>query len=97
MTRSDHYQGDETREKRPTFLKGIIFLVILFLVGAGLFFAAIQLRSAEGPKVATVEPDPLTVSVVPVRLAREFRIDESFSGLAEARLWPKRARPTRLH
>jgi RND family efflux transporter MFP subunit len=85
MTPSDHYQGDEAREKRPTFLKGVVFLVILFLVGAGLFFAAIQLRSAEGPKVASEAPEPLTVSVSPVRLATEFRIDESFSGRAEAR------------
>jgi len=85
MTPSDYYQGDETREKRPTILKGIIFLVILCLVAAGLMYAAIQLRSAEGPKVASAAPDPLTVSVMPVRLAREFSIDETFSGLAEAR------------
>lgn len=85
MTPSDDFQGDAAREKRPTILKGLAFLVVLFLFGAGLMFAAIQLRSPEGPKVATVEPDPLTVSVMPVRLAKEFRIDESFSGLAEAR------------
>lgn len=85
MTPSDDYQGDETREKRPTFLKGVIFLVILCMAAAGLMYAATQLRSAEGPKVASVTPDPLTVSVMPVRLASEFRIDETFSGLAEAR------------
>ena len=62
MTPSDDYQGDETREKRPTFLKGIIFLVILCMAAAGLMYAATQLRSAEGPKVASVTPDPLTVS-----------------------------------
>ena len=52
MTPSDPYQGDTAREKRPTFLKGLIFLVILALVAGGLVFAAFQLRSAEGPKVA---------------------------------------------
>ncbi|KCZ94142.1 efflux RND transporter periplasmic adaptor subunit [Hyphomonas johnsonii] len=85
MPASDYYQGDETREKRPTVLKGIFFLFILILVVAGLLYGALQLRSAEGPKVAFAAPEPLTVSVMPVRLASEFRIDESFTGLAEAR------------
>lgn len=85
MTPPDPYQGDVAREKRPTFLKGVIFLVIVCLVAAGMMYAAVQLRSAEGPKVAFAPPDPLTVSVMPVRLASAFRIDETFSGLAEAR------------
>jgi membrane fusion protein, multidrug efflux system len=85
MTSSDPYEGDTAREKRPTFLKGLVFLIILILVAGGLVFAALQLRSAEGPKVATVAPEPLVVSVLPVRLASEFKIDESYSGLAEAR------------
>lgn len=73
------------REKRPTFLKGLLFLLVLVLVGAGLAGAALTLRSDEGPKVAVAEPAPIAVSVTALAIQEAFEIDETFSGLAAAR------------
>jgi RND family efflux transporter MFP subunit len=85
MTNTHPYAGDEIREKKPSFMKGLVFLLILILCGAGLFFAATRLRSAEGPKVAHDAPAPLTVSVILAEPAAAFDLKESYAGLAEAR------------
>ena len=85
MTTSHPYAGDEIREKKPTFIKGVIFLLLLIVFAVGIFFAATRLRSAEGPKVAHDAPAPLTVSVVTVEPATAFDLKESYAGLAEAR------------
>ena len=71
MTDIDHTAGDTARDKRPTALKGLFFFIILLLVCGGLVLAATQLRSKEGPKVATVAPEPMAVQVAPVELPRE--------------------------
>jgi RND family efflux transporter MFP subunit len=55
------------------------------LAAGGLFAASQLLRSEEGPRVARFDPEPLAVTVVPVRLESDFEIAESFTGLAEAR------------
>lgn len=75
----------ESREKRPTALKGVFYLLVLVLVGAGLTAFALSLRSEEGPKVPTAEPAPLSVPVETVSLQRQFRLAESYSGLATPR------------
>ena len=67
MTDIDHTAGDTARDKRPTALKGLFFFIILLLVCGGLVLAATQLRSKEGPKVATVAPEPMAVQVAPKR------------------------------
>lgn len=77
--------GDAPREKRPTALKGLFFLLILAGVVAGLVFAASALRSEEGPKVAGASPDPISVSVVSAELSTAFTIAETYTGMAEAR------------
>jgi membrane fusion protein, multidrug efflux system len=84
MTQEAPYEAD-TGRRRPTFLKGVIFVVLLGLAIAGLLAAATLLRSEEGPKIATVEPEPLAVSVVPVEYLEELDIEELFTGIAEAR------------
>ncbi len=73
------------RETRPTFLRGLLFLLVLTLFGAGLAVAALGLRSQEGPKVAAAEPVPIAVAVTAIDLQQAFDIDETFSGLAAAR------------
>ena len=85
MTEIHHTTGDTARDKRPTVLKGLFFLIILLLVCAGLVFAAAQLRSKEGPKVAKTAPVPMAVQVAPVELVSAFTLNETYSGLAEAR------------
>ena len=85
MTDIDHTAGDTARDKRPTALKGLFFFIILLLVCGGLVLAATQLRSKEGPKVATVAPEPMAVQVAPVELTTAFTLNETYSGLAEAR------------
>ena len=82
---ADPHADDFHREKSPTLLKGLAFFGLLILVLAVLFFAASQLRSKEGPRVAAEPPAPLTVSVVETRLSTAFELDETYSGLAEAR------------
>lgn len=84
MTQEAPYEAD-TGRRRPTFLKGLIFVVLLAITIAGLLAAATLLRSEEGPKIATVEPEPLAVSVVPVEYLEELDIEELFTGIAEAR------------
>lgn len=75
----------QTREKKPSLLKGLLFLVILGLIGAGLTAAALALRSQEGPKVAHSAPVPISAAVMAVSIQTEFDLSESYSGLVTAR------------
>lgn len=84
MTTHSAYE-DETGRRRPTLLKGLIFLAILAAIVAAIGLAGWSLRSPEGPKIATVAPDPLTVSVLPVAFLDELDVEELYTGLAEAR------------
>lgn len=83
-THADHEALTASR-RRPTILKGIIFLIFLSLAVGALVAAAWTLRSSEGPKVATQAPHPLTVSVIPVTYLSQLDIEELYTGLAEAR------------
>ncbi|KCZ51545.1 efflux RND transporter periplasmic adaptor subunit [Hyphomonas pacifica] len=85
MSETDNMTGDIVREKRPGLAKGLIFLVLLVLAVVAMLFGATLLRSVEGPKVAVNAPVPLTVSVRPVELTEAFTLQETYSGLAEAR------------
>lgn len=85
MTETGPYTGDAVREKRPGLLKGLVFLLLLVLAGVAMTYAATRLRSEEGPKVASAAPAPLTVPVRPVELTSAFTLEETYSGLAEAR------------
>lgn len=84
MTTETPYET-ATGRRRPTLLKAMIFIVLMAAITAGLLAAATQLRSKEGPKIATVEPQPLAVSVFPVEYLSELDIEELFTGIAEAR------------
>jgi len=84
MTDPDYHAALQQREFKPTLMKGLIFVVILAAVLGGFVFAAFGLRSAEGPKVAAAEPEPLTVEVAQIERIDTFEIEETFSGLAKA-------------
>jgi membrane fusion protein, multidrug efflux system len=75
----------EVREKKPSFWKGLLFLLVLALVIAGLVLAALALRSEEGPKVAEMPPTPISAAVVEVVLKGDFDLKESYSGLVTPR------------
>ncbi|MCA8902047.1 MAG: efflux RND transporter periplasmic adaptor subunit [Hyphomonas sp.] len=85
MTQPYEIPGDDVREKKPSWVKGIIFMLLMVVVAVGLLVAATRLRSVEGPRVAEVAPAPLTVRVVTVKPAESFDLQESYSGLTEAR------------
>lgn len=84
MTDPDYSSVTAGREFRPSWFKGLFFLVVLAFAIAGLLFGAFAMRSAEGPKVAVTEPEPLTVEVSEVSMAGAFELDEAYSGLAQA-------------
>lgn len=94
MSDPDYHSVEPHRAYRPSFLKGVIFLVILVLVIAGFLFGAFAMRSGQGPKVATAAPDPLTVDVTDVVIVEDFVLDEAFSGLAQAQRTSQLGFPT---
>ena len=72
-------------EKRPSFLKGLFFIGLLFVISAALTALALTRRSAEGPLVVTEAPEALSVRVEPFELSDTLILDETFSGLITAR------------
>ncbi len=73
------------RPKRPTALKGVVFLVVIAVIAAGLGAFALNQRSEEGPLVLTETPRPISAKVRMVRMAERLDLDETFTGLAAAR------------
>jgi len=73
------------REKRPTPLKGLFFLIALVIVIALLALVALTQRSSEGPFIPEAAPTALKVKVLPAELSEALTLNESFSGLIVAR------------
>lgn len=84
MSDSHYSESELSRDVRPTWLKGIAFLVILGLATGGLVYGAFAMRSKEGPKVAVAAPEPLTVEVADIEVATTFELEEGYAGLATA-------------
>lgn len=84
---SEHMQEYQAAEKqvRPTFGKGIVFLVVLMVIVAVLGFFVLQNRSSEGPLVPTSRPVPISVETVPVELESAFQTEEKFTGIVTPR------------
>lgn len=80
-----HTLEHNTRQKKPSFLKGVFFIVILVAIIAGLILLALSKRSAEGPLVITEAPKAISVDVQSVSLVDSVSLEESFSGLVVAR------------
>lgn len=94
MSDPDYQSVEHHRTYQPSFLKGVIFVVILVLVIAGFLLGAFAMRSGQGPKVAVTPPDPLTVDVSDVVVVKDFVLDEAFSGLAQAQRTSQLGFPT---
>lgn len=74
-----------TREKKPTFLKGVVFILLLVIISIGLAYAAMSQRSATGALIPDVAPVALSVEVKEVQLADTLTLDETFSGIVTAK------------
>lgn len=82
---SGHEYEAPHRESRPSFLKGLLFLVVLALAVAGLAGFVLSQRSSEGPLVITDAPRPLTVDVKEAKLQESLDLEEKFTGLISAK------------
>lgn len=80
-----HDTDIRTREKKPTAIKGIAFIVLLLIVSAGLMFLALTRRSADGPLIPNNTPSAISVQVQEVHLADALTLEETFSGIVSAR------------
>ncbi|MEQ8557138.1 MAG: efflux RND transporter periplasmic adaptor subunit [Henriciella sp.] len=81
---SDPYV-EEQRMPRPSFLKGVLFLIVLALAVTGLAAFVLSQRSSEGPLVISEAPAPLSVDVIEAHLQPSLDLDEKFSGLVAAK------------
>lgn len=84
---SEPMQDYEMAEKqvRPTFGKGLVFLMVLVAVVAALGYFVLQNRSSEGPLVPTSRPVPISVETISVDLQQAFRAEEKFTGIVTPR------------
>lgn len=75
----------EVREKKPSFLKAIVFLLVLAAIAFGISTFVLSQRSAAGPLVATAPPTPISVTVSNVEIGQNYSAREQFTGLATPR------------
>ncbi|MEL6780868.1 MAG: efflux RND transporter periplasmic adaptor subunit [Pseudomonadota bacterium] len=75
----------EIREKKPTAIKGLLFLIVMLIVAAALLALALSRRSEEGPQVVKTMPTPISVATEPVAIQTSFELRELYSGLAAPR------------
>lgn len=84
---AEHAQDYEAapQEARPTFWKGLIFLLVLAVVAALLAAFVLQNRSVDGPLVPTERPVPISVETVRASLGSTFSVEEKFTGIVSPR------------
>lgn len=75
----------KTREKKPTFVKGLAFIVLVAIISAGLIFLALTRRSVDGPLIPNNTPIAISVQVQEVQLVDALTLEEAFSGIVSAR------------
>ncbi|MEL6257428.1 MAG: efflux RND transporter periplasmic adaptor subunit [Pseudomonadota bacterium] len=85
MTQPDPLSGTPGRQKKPTPLRGVVFIGAIALVAAGLGAFALSQRPAEGPLVPSKPPNAIVVSVQAAEIQPSFELDDRFSGLVSAR------------
>lgn len=84
---SEHTENYALPERgaRPTFWKGLIFLIVLATALAVLGIFVLQNRSAEGPLVPAERPIPISVETLRVDLGSTFKAEEKFTGIVSPR------------
>ena len=82
---TDHMELEHTRTPKPSFLKGLVFLLVIAVIAALLAVFVLTQRSEEGPLVPTATPLPISVDVVEVSLSDTLSLEERFTGLVSPR------------
>ena len=85
MAEQAHDYEAAAQAARPTFWKGLIFLLVLAVVATLLAVFVLQNRSVDGPLVPTERPVPISVETVRVNLGATFRVEEKFTGIVSPR------------
>ena len=75
----------DSRDKRPSLMKGLVFIALLAVITTGLILAALSRRSPTGPLVATGTPPPISVQTAEVAFEPSLRLEETFSGIVQPR------------
>lgn len=75
----------DKRKARPTFAKGLIFLLVIIGIGALLGFFVLQNRSIDGPLVPSERPVPISVKTIVAQVEPAFSVEEKFTGLVSPR------------
>ncbi|MEO0452171.1 MAG: efflux RND transporter periplasmic adaptor subunit [Pseudomonadota bacterium] len=74
-----------TRTSRPTFGRGLIFILVILGVGALLGFFVVSNRSVDGPLVPQDRPVPISVSTLSAAVQPAFKVEEKFTGIVTPR------------
>ena len=83
---SDHHQEmNPRREPRPSFIKGVLFLLVILLIAAGLGAFVLTQRASDGPLIIADAPRPISVDVMKAELQQSLALDERFTGLISAK------------
>lgn len=82
---SETHMTDPDTGPKPSFLKGLVFLIVIGAVGALLAVFVLSQRSEEGPFVPTAEPIPISVDVLKVQMSETLTLEERFTGIVAPR------------
>ena len=82
---TDSTELEHARTPKPSFMKGVVFLLVIAVIVALLAVFVLTQRSEEGPLVPTATPVPISVDVVEVALSDTLSLDERFTGLVSPR------------
>lgn len=75
----------EGRAPKPSFMKGLLFLLVILVAVAGLAAFVLSQRSSEGPLIISEKPTPIAVDVMTANVQSSLNLDEKFTGLVSAK------------
>ncbi|MHA7899546.1 MAG: efflux RND transporter periplasmic adaptor subunit [Henriciella sp.] len=75
----------DKRAARPTFGKGLIFILVIIGIAALLGFFVLQNRSIDGPLVPSERPVPISVKTIVAQVEPAFSVEEKFTGIVSPR------------
>jgi RND family efflux transporter MFP subunit len=84
MTETGHHSA-AARQPRPSFAKGLLFLIVIAVAVGVLALFVLSQRSREGPLVISQAPTPISVDVVVADIQDTLSLNEQFTGIVQAR------------